>query len=382
MLFYSQLSRVTWKRPRPKRDKNQDCYSRGHICLSMAFIHRFISLGELSIIDKRWIGYGTNLFTYTCYRTLSCMWDYVWWFMIKGSSPVTRNLWCQSAPGNQSGAVRHFPEAVRPRDRATGNELRLVSWHPDGSHVCSLSIFFKNLLRTRNIVMLILPRRLRCQGRMSAHTGVSSSQRVRLAKPYFSVKCHFSTDSTFRGEHWWPVSDCRISHVNNSGLCASHLVNLLPRWLLRHGTLIVLLKITNKNILITIDMLCYLKKAVINFSGMKKLSKHSLNIFSQINFSYGFRTDFGGGYLQTWSSVNKPEGQKVSCRGQKSIVPCYNPPHHMDICKKNGIFKILRLYLSFRLWRRLRIHIVICISNRSGSHCKLRSKQWQVQQNI
>ena len=143
MLFYSQLSRVTWKRPRPKRDKNQDCYSRGHICLSMAFIHRFISLGELSIIDKLWIRYGTNLFTCTCYRTLSCMWDYVWWFMIKGSSPVTRNLWCQSAPGNQSGAVRHFPEAVRPRDRATGNELRLVSWHQDGSHVCSLSIFFK-----------------------------------------------------------------------------------------------------------------------------------------------------------------------------------------------------------------------------------------------
>ena len=35
--------------------------------------------------------------------------------MIKGLSPVTRNLYCQSARGNRSGAVRYFPEAVRPR---------------------------------------------------------------------------------------------------------------------------------------------------------------------------------------------------------------------------------------------------------------------------
>ena len=35
--------------------------------------------------------------------------------MFKGLSPVTRNLCCQSARGNRSGAVRYFPEAVRPR---------------------------------------------------------------------------------------------------------------------------------------------------------------------------------------------------------------------------------------------------------------------------
>ena len=34
---------------------------------------------------------------------------------VKGLSPVTRNLCCQSARGNRSGAVRYFPEAVRPR---------------------------------------------------------------------------------------------------------------------------------------------------------------------------------------------------------------------------------------------------------------------------
>ena len=36
-------------------------------------------------------------------------------YMVKGLSPVTRNLCCQSARGNRSGAVRYFPEAVRPR---------------------------------------------------------------------------------------------------------------------------------------------------------------------------------------------------------------------------------------------------------------------------
>ena len=41
---------------------------------------------------------------------------FVWLFrMVKGLSPVTRNLYYQSARGNRSGAVRYFPEAVRPR---------------------------------------------------------------------------------------------------------------------------------------------------------------------------------------------------------------------------------------------------------------------------
>ena len=35
-----------------------------------------------------------------------------------------------------------------------------------------------------------------------------------------------------------------FSQVNNNGLCANHLVNLLSPWLLRHGTLIVHLRLT------------------------------------------------------------------------------------------------------------------------------------------
>ena len=69
----------------------------------------------------------------------------------------------------------------------------------------------------------------------------------------------------------------------------------------------------------------------IDFNVMIQFSKHSLKISPQFNFSSGFHTDFGGGCFQNWSSVNKPQGQKVLYRGrkcilpgQKSIVPCYN----------------------------------------------------------
>ena len=55
--------------------------------------------------------------------------------------------------------------------------------------VCSFFVFCrKNLLRTRNIVMLIMPQWFRCQDRMSAHTGVGQLRRVMPVKPYFSVR--------------------------------------------------------------------------------------------------------------------------------------------------------------------------------------------------
>ena len=68
----------------------------------------------------------------------------------------------------------------------------------------------KNLLRTCNIVTLILSRRFPCQGQMSAQPAVGSSQHVRHVKPYFSVKYDISSSGPFWGEHWWPVSVCRI----------------------------------------------------------------------------------------------------------------------------------------------------------------------------
>ena len=49
--------------------------------------------------------------------------------LFKGLSPVTRNLCCQSARGNRSGAVRYFPEAVRPRgNTATPDRFPRADW--------------------------------------------------------------------------------------------------------------------------------------------------------------------------------------------------------------------------------------------------------------
>ena len=51
----------------------------------------------------------------------------------------------------------------------------------------------------------------------------------------------FRYEQVSSGDHFLSVY---FSHVYNSGLCASHLVNLLSLWLLRHGALIVHLKLT------------------------------------------------------------------------------------------------------------------------------------------
>ena len=119
--------------------------------------------------------------------------------LFKGLSPVTWNLCCQSAQGNRSGAVRYFPEAVRPLSGRTccvgsllcriPQELAKTVWittatcHTYGNaethhrkwtligqlyvnmEVCLQFCYFcrKNLLRTRNIVMLILLQQFRCQ---------------------------------------------------------------------------------------------------------------------------------------------------------------------------------------------------------------------------
>ena len=50
--------------------------------------------------------------------------------LVKGLSPVTRNLCCQSARGNRSGAVRYFPEAVRPRGNTAAPDR-----FPNDSHL-------------------------------------------------------------------------------------------------------------------------------------------------------------------------------------------------------------------------------------------------------
>ena len=92
------------------------------------FLHRKLHLFSHNITINE-----NNISQFRCYS--SCTWATIAWshnalcdhvqshpqmsagcFMqiFKGLSPVTRNLCCQSARGNRSGAVRYFPEAVRP----------------------------------------------------------------------------------------------------------------------------------------------------------------------------------------------------------------------------------------------------------------------------
>ena len=121
--------------------------------------------------------------------------------------------------------------------RATANELWLVSWLQYGGRVSSFAVFSEEIApHSQHHDVDIAP--TFPMSRMSAHAGVGSSQHI-------SVKYYFFWGGPFRCKQ---VSSghqyVEFSFVNNSGLCASHLVNLLSWWLLRHGTLIVHLKIT------------------------------------------------------------------------------------------------------------------------------------------
>ena len=126
---------------------------------------------------------------------------------------VTAQFALPNPTGTGKDGINHYcplPYTINQRDRATGNELRLVSDSRWESCLLFCRILWRNLLRTHNIVTLILSWRFLCQGRMSAQPGMGSSQHVMLVKPYCSVKYDFSSSGPFRGEHWWPVSVCRI----------------------------------------------------------------------------------------------------------------------------------------------------------------------------
>ena len=67
----------------------------------------------------------------------------------------------------------------------------------------------------------------------------------RTYKPYFSARCDFSSGGPFQCE--WVISGDQVLsveflHANKTMGCSP--VTLLSRWLVRHGTLIVHLKIT------------------------------------------------------------------------------------------------------------------------------------------
>ena len=141
----------------------------------------------------------------------------------------------------------HLPYTRNHRDRATGNELRLVSWLQNGNYVCSYVDFI-----ARICFALALSSRWHWPNNSDANaecplTWAWARQRVSglwnhisVWTVTFVVVVHFegSSSDQFMSVEFW--------HVSNSGLCASDLVNLLSRWLLRHASLIVNLEFTGK----------------------------------------------------------------------------------------------------------------------------------------
>ena len=115
------------------------------------------------------------------------------------------------------------------RAKATG-QLHLVSWHQYGSHVCSFADFF-----VRNCFALTTSSR--CDSDINAEFprtqacvihGVSWSwDHISAWNVTFFSGGPFRCEQVSSGDQ---VLSVEFSHVNNSGLCASHLVDLLSRW--------------------------------------------------------------------------------------------------------------------------------------------------------
>ena len=68
-----------------------------------------------------------------------------------GECCMTRRFALLDPPVTGKGGMNHYchlPYMRNQRDRAFGNELRLVSCHQDGSHVCSFTQFFGSICFT------------------------------------------------------------------------------------------------------------------------------------------------------------------------------------------------------------------------------------------
>ena len=103
------------------------CHTFKHLFICNTFCCRLILL-SLSLYTELALVCCTNPNNVNCFGTIFPNLNFVFASarsilnptntevaQLKGLSPVTRNLCCQSARGNRSGAVRYFPEAVRPR---------------------------------------------------------------------------------------------------------------------------------------------------------------------------------------------------------------------------------------------------------------------------
>ena len=107
------------------------------------------------------------------------------------------------------------------------------------------------------------------------------------------------------------------------GLCTSHLVNLLSRWLLRHGTLIVHLKLTGYFFLNHCWYVVSLKRAI-DVNVMSTLSKHwkyprnltSLTLLTHLSFIRTLKEVF-----IKLKQCKQTTGPKRVLQGRKCIAP-------------------------------------------------------------
>ena len=143
----------------------------------------------------------------------------------------------------------HLPHTINHRHGATGNELRLVSWLQDGSHVCSFVDFI-----ARICFALALSSRwnwtddsdvkaecMRTQAWVRRSlSGLWNHIPVWNVTFVVVIKFEVSIGDQFLSVEFW--------HVSYSGLCVSHLVNLSSRWSPRHASLIVYLKFHRQTI--------------------------------------------------------------------------------------------------------------------------------------
>ena len=124
----------------------------------------------------------------------------------------------------------HVPYTRNQRNRATGNELRLVSFLQDESRVCCFVNFFGRIwfaLATSSHWYCpdgsYIKAKCLCNQPWVRHSMSGLWNHISAWNMTFQVVAHFevSNGDQFLSVEFW--------HVNNTGLCTSHLVNLLSR---------------------------------------------------------------------------------------------------------------------------------------------------------
>ena len=158
-------------------------------------------------------------------------------------SPVTCCVTALFALPNTSGigqdGTNHCCHRPYTRNRETEQlEMNLSEWRRTWMY-----FFRKNLLYTRNIVDWYCPDDSDTKAEwLRMQTWVSHSvsglwylfEREKWPFQWQPASCsELRCEQVSRGDQSLSV---KFSHVKYSGQCASHLVNLLTRWLLRHGS--------------------------------------------------------------------------------------------------------------------------------------------------